>query len=440
MSLTAAQPLLADVAGVDDADEGGPTRSVRFDAELGLDKRMESMDVPLVHRTGSLVDAASRRAHTGSDSSAPTRVLESGPALRVRVFGEFLGTFLLVGMGLAVSASANVAGLQKGVWQSAAAWQLAVALAIYVAGPLSGAHLNPAVTAAFALVRRREFPLRLVVPYVGAQLAGAFRGALFAWALYEPMTTWRLGQLGLGAGDAGSELVADAFLNFFPAPGLVSDPAALAAVNSLVSPARAWAVEALAVGALLLFVAALTDPDNEAAVSSFAREGLDADAAAPDLPGAEGPDAVESDSVNGNSAGGAGAVSGGAGSGSSSSGAAAGPLARRRASSLRSVGGVVTVRRPLKPLVPLLVGGAVALLISAVAPLTGAGMNPARDAGPRLLLWMAGWGRIAFPGARDLDVLVYWTAPLVGGPLGMWLYDALLAGVVRGLGDKGRRA
>ena len=57
-------------------------------------------------------------------------------------------------------------------------WGLAVALAVYVSGRLSGGHINPAVT--LALASRGEFPRSRVFPYWAAQLAGAFVGALWS--------------------------------------------------------------------------------------------------------------------------------------------------------------------------------------------------------------------------------------------------------------------
>jgi glycerol uptake facilitator protein len=62
-------------------------------------------------------------------------------------------------------------------------WGLAVTFAVYVAGGVSGAHINPAVTLAFAA--RRGFPWRKVPSYVCAQLVGAFLGALLVYVVYK---------------------------------------------------------------------------------------------------------------------------------------------------------------------------------------------------------------------------------------------------------------
>ncbi|MFE7216834.1 aquaporin [Streptomyces sp. NPDC057611] len=57
-----------------------------------------------------------------------------------------------------------------------------IAAAVYVFGPISGAHINPAVTIALAAIRR--FPWREVVPYVVAQLGGALGGGLLVNVIF----------------------------------------------------------------------------------------------------------------------------------------------------------------------------------------------------------------------------------------------------------------
>jgi glycerol uptake facilitator protein len=62
-------------------------------------------------------------------------------------------------------------------------WGFAVAFGVYVAGGISGAHINPAVTLAFAA--RRGFPWRKVPGYIAAQVVGAFLGALLVYIVYK---------------------------------------------------------------------------------------------------------------------------------------------------------------------------------------------------------------------------------------------------------------
>ncbi|MEX2446178.1 MAG: MIP/aquaporin family protein [Dehalococcoidia bacterium] len=76
-------------------------------------------------------------------------------------------------------------------------------------------------------------------------------------------------------------------------------------------------------------------------------------------------------------------------------------------------------------LVPFFIGFTVAVLISLFAPITQAGWNPARDFGPRLVAFAAGWGEVAIPGPRA-GFWVYIVGPLVGGPLGAAVYDYVI--------------
>jgi glycerol uptake facilitator protein len=85
------------------------------------------------------------------------------------------------------------------------------------------------------------------------------------------------------------------------------------------------------------------------------------------------------------------------------------------------------IARPPVAAQALMIGLGVAAIISVVAPLTQAGLNPARDLGPRIVSWMMGWGEIAFPGPRGGWFTVYILAPIVGALLGGGLYR-LVAG------------
>lgn len=107
---------------------------------------------------------------------------------------EFLGTFVLIMFGVGSVAMAVAALNQSGRgakifdasgdWLLIAwGWGLGVVLAVYVAGGISGAHINPAITLAFAL--RRKFPWTKVPGYWAAQLLGAFAAAALVYANYK---------------------------------------------------------------------------------------------------------------------------------------------------------------------------------------------------------------------------------------------------------------
>ena len=73
--------------------------------------------------------------------------------------------------------------------------------------------------------------------------------------------------------------------------------------------------------------------------------------------------------------------------------------------------------------IPPLIGLTVGALIAVLAPLTQAGFNPARDFGPRIVSFLAGWKAVAFQ-----NWWVYVLAPMVGAPLGAALADKVLYG------------
>lgn len=268
-----------------------------------------------------------------------------------RCFAETLGTYLLVVLGCGVVHSAVLTGSQSGLWQVAVVWGLAVMLAIYATAAVSGAHINPAIT--LALASRGRFAWRFVLPYVVAQLAGAFLAAATLFVFFGPLLTAKEQAKHVRRGAPGSELTAMCYGEYFPSPGPLagsSEPCseeALRRLNETVSEPAAFAAELLGTAILALVVFAVTDPGNSA-----------------------------------------------------------GPGAR---------------------LAPVLIGLTIAALISFIAPLTQACFNPARDFGPRLFAYLAGWGPIALPGPRGSGFLtVYILAPIAGALVGAHVYDLLL--------------
>jgi MIP family channel proteins len=97
---------------------------------------------------------------------------------------EFLGTFVLIIFGVGVVAQVVLSGQASGTYLSInIGWGLAVTMGCYVSAGVSGAHLNPAVTIAFAA--HRGFDWRKVAPYIVAQLAGAFVASVVVYLTYH---------------------------------------------------------------------------------------------------------------------------------------------------------------------------------------------------------------------------------------------------------------
>lgn len=263
--------------------------------------------------------------------------------LRRECIGEVLGTFILVLFGLGSVHAAALTDAHTGSWAVALVWGLAIALAIYAVGAISGAHINPAMTIAFAAFRK--FPVRKVGPYIFSQLIGAFLAAALLYALYGGVILRFEQSHGMVRGQAGSERTAMVYGEYFPNP-IAQDPS-----PDTVSSAQGMLAEGVGTAMLAFFIFAVTDRHN---------------------PG-----------------------------------------------------------RPNGTFFALFIGLAVAIIISVIAPLTQAGLNPARDFGPRLFSYFAGWGSIAIPGPRGGFFTVYILAPIVGGLLGAAGYEFLLHPAMR---------
>src|SRR5580658_7612916 len=107
------------------------------------------------------------------------------------LIAEFLGTLVLILFGDGVVAMVQLFGhgvpgeiVNGGYTNITLAWGLAVTMGIYIAGRVSGAHLNPAVTVSLAIYRGFEW--RKVVPYIVAQTFGAFLAAALVFWNYLP--------------------------------------------------------------------------------------------------------------------------------------------------------------------------------------------------------------------------------------------------------------
>jgi MIP family channel proteins len=100
------------------------------------------------------------------------------------MLAEFLGTFVLIMFGAGVVAQNVLSGGKNGSYLAInLGWGLGVVMGVYVAGGVTGAHLNPAITLAMAV--SRGFAWRKVLPYSIAQTAGAFVAAALVFFTYH---------------------------------------------------------------------------------------------------------------------------------------------------------------------------------------------------------------------------------------------------------------
>src|SRR5688572_23035249 len=117
------------------------------------------------------------------------------------LLAEMIGTMILVLLGDGVVANVLLErskGQNSGWIVITAGWAIAVAVAVYAVGRISGAHLNPAVTIALATIG--SFSWADVPGYIGAQMIGAIIGAVLVWLMYLPH--WAV------TPDAGAKLAA----------------------------------------------------------------------------------------------------------------------------------------------------------------------------------------------------------------------------------------
>lgn len=104
-----------------------------------------------------------------------------------QIMGEFIGTMILVLLGDGVCAAVNLnkSKAQASGWiVIAMGWGMAVMMGAYISEFMGPAHLNPAVSLAMAL--NGSLAYSLVVPFIVAQMAGAFVGAALVWLAYLP--------------------------------------------------------------------------------------------------------------------------------------------------------------------------------------------------------------------------------------------------------------
>ena len=243
---------------------------------------------------------------------------------------EFLGAGILIFFGVGCVAALVVAGVDMGQWEISIVWGLGVSMAIYVTAGVSGAHLNPAVT--LALMTFRGFDKKKVIPYIIAQILGAFSSAGLVYFLYRQLFVAYDKTHGIIRGSVESLSTAGIFSTY---------------PNPHIDNFQAFIVEMVITAVLMMTILAVGDDQNGA---------------------------------------------------------------------------------PKGHMSAILVGIVIAVIGASIGPLTGFAMNPARDFGPKMFAFLAGWGNVAFTGG--LANPYFWVpilGPIVGAQVGALVYDKVIA-------------
>lgn len=156
--------------------------------------------------------------------------------------------FIIISFGDSVAAMYTLyspSPYQQAYWGVCIAWGLAVTMAIYATGSVSGTHANPAVTLSLALYRK--FSWGKVIPYCMAQVVGAFLGAALVLALYSPVIDHYNAVQGFTRSAGGAAGV------FFTHPGLA------------ITPLHALGDETILTAFLIFGIFAITEQYNEMA-------------------------------------------------------------------------------------------------------------------------------------------------------------------------------
>ncbi len=160
---------------------------------------------------------------------------------------ECIGVFIILFFGAGSVAALIFMKNYDSFWELSVMWGLAVMLAIYITGGVTGAHLNPAVT--IGLAAFKGFPVKKIIPYIVSQAVGAFLGAAAVYGMYfRNFAVWEKAE-GIVRGTAAGK--ADAAIFFtFPQDGL--------------GYVQACVVELAITAMLMIVILAATDEYNPA--------------------------------------------------------------------------------------------------------------------------------------------------------------------------------
>lgn len=176
------------------------------------------------------------------------------------VAGECIGTFFLTLVICSVVTASVIMSAHVGLWQVAIVCGLGVSVSIYCTAHLSEAHLNPAITLAFAIVRWRTFSWKKIVPYIIFQLFGGVLAGAVTYGLFQSSIAYFEAEHDIERGSNNSALTAMLFGEYFPNPAVYDH--SLPESYNVISPLGAMAVEAFCTGILAFVIFSLTDKQN----------------------------------------------------------------------------------------------------------------------------------------------------------------------------------
>lgn len=244
---------------------------IQFEGENGISKKRtiiaeydsDDSDDPLV---GKLKGAEKLRRATENEQRSrepwPKVTKKMISILLADLIGEMIGTFFLTLVITTIVASAVITGAQSGLWQVAIVCGVGVSLSIYCTAHFSDAHLNPAITLAFAVVRWKTFSWKRAIPYMVAQLLGGFCAGGVTFGIYAQAIAQYEQVNNITRGSNNSVITAMLFGEYYPNPSLYDftreDHLAV------ISTVEAMFVEAWTTCVLAFVIFCFTDKNNTA--------------------------------------------------------------------------------------------------------------------------------------------------------------------------------
>ena len=230
-----------------------------------------SSDEPLISafRRKNQSAAQLKRKQLNRDGCCSRTARKQFALAMANITGEILGTFFLTLIICCTVSSAVITGAQSGLWQVAVICGVGVSISIYCTSHFSDAHLNPAITVAFSIIRWKTFSWQRVFPYVIAQTLGGVLAGGVTYGLYRHAIEHFEIEHDIIRGTNTSVITAMLFGEYFPNPALYDH--SVKENLAVISPVEAMLVEAWATGILAFVIFCFTDKDNTAVGSGSSK-------------------------------------------------------------------------------------------------------------------------------------------------------------------------